>query len=104
MASRSIRGVRGHITGGWLEGTNMLLEGSLLICISLHSTFISRPLLRTTLWFTILESASVQYGNSVKNNVLARIIAGNTRVVPKLMPPIYFHGNYTRYKEHNNTI
>jgi len=25
-------------------------------------------------------------------------------VVPKLMPPIYFHGNYTRYKEHNNTI
>ena len=28
----------------------------------------------------------------------------NTRVVPKLMPPIYFHGNYTRYKEHNNTI
>ena len=27
-----------------------------------------------------------------------------TRVVPKLMPPIYFHGNYTRYKEHNNTI
>ena len=28
----------------------------------------------------------------------------HTRVVPKLMPPIYFHGNYTRYKEHNNTI
>ena len=28
----------------------------------------------------------------------------DTRVVPKLMPPIYFHGNYTRYKEHNNTI
>jgi len=28
----------------------------------------------------------------------------STRVVPKLMPPIYFHGNYTRYKEHNNTI
>ena len=24
--------------------------------------------------------------------------------LPKLMPPIYFHGNYTRYKEHNNTI
>jgi hypothetical protein len=28
----------------------------------------------------------------------------STRAVPKLMPPIYFHGNYTRYKEHNNTI
>jgi hypothetical protein len=23
---------------------------------------------------------------------------------PKVMPPIYFHGNYNRYKEHNNTI
>jgi len=27
-----------------------------------------------------------------------------TRAAPKLMPPIYFHGNYNRYKEHNNTI
>jgi hypothetical protein len=25
-------------------------------------------------------------------------------VAPKVMPPIYFHGNYNRYKEHNNTI
>jgi hypothetical protein len=25
------------------------------------------------------------------------------RVAPKLMPPIYFHGNYNTYKEHNNT-
>ena len=32
------------------------------------------------------------------------ILGHSTRVVPKLMPPIYFHGNYTRYKEHNNTI
>ena len=23
---------------------------------------------------------------------------------PKVMYPIYFHGNYNRYKEHNNTI
>jgi len=22
----------------------------------------------------------------------------------KVMPPIYFHGDYNRYKEHNNTI
>ena len=42
--------------------------------------------------------------------VISRVIAiknfkdQDTRVVPKLMPPIYFHGNYTRYKEHNNTI
>ena len=27
-----------------------------------------------------------------------------TRAAPKVMPPIYFHGNYNRYKEHNNTI
>ena len=27
-----------------------------------------------------------------------------TRAAPKVMSPIYFHGNYNRYKEHNNTI
>ena len=27
-----------------------------------------------------------------------------TMAAPKVMPPIYFHGNYNRYKEHNNTI
>jgi hypothetical protein len=27
-----------------------------------------------------------------------------TRVAPKVIPPIYFHGNYNRYKEHNNTV
>jgi hypothetical protein len=27
-----------------------------------------------------------------------------TRAAPKLMPRIYFHGNYNRYKEHNSTI
>ena len=27
-----------------------------------------------------------------------------TRAAPKVMPPIYFHGNYNRYKEYNNTI
>ena len=27
-----------------------------------------------------------------------------TRAAPKVMPPIYFHGNYNRYKEHNNAI
>jgi len=26
------------------------------------------------------------------------------QATPKVMPPIYFHGNYNRYKEHNNTI
>ena len=26
------------------------------------------------------------------------------RAAPKVKPPIYFHGNYNRYKEHNNTI
>ena len=25
-------------------------------------------------------------------------------VTPKVMPAIYFHGNYNRYKEHSNTI
>ena len=28
----------------------------------------------------------------------------STRAAPKVMPHIYFHGNYNRYKEHNNTI
>jgi hypothetical protein len=28
----------------------------------------------------------------------------HTRVVPKVMLPIYFHGNYNKYKEHNNTV
>ena len=27
-----------------------------------------------------------------------------TMAVPKVMPPIYFHGNYNRDKDHNNTI
>jgi len=26
------------------------------------------------------------------------------KVAPKVMPPIYFHGNYNKYKEYNNTI
>ena len=41
-------------------------------------------------------------GGTIRCAIYKLIIA--TRVVPKLMPPIYFHGNYTRYKEHNNTI
>lgn len=28
----------------------------------------------------------------------------STRIAPKAMPPIYFHGNYNEYKELNNTI
>ena len=28
----------------------------------------------------------------------------STQVVPKVMSPIYFYGNYSRYKEHNNSI
>ena len=32
------------------------------------------------------------------------IYGGYTRAAPKVMPPIYFHGNYNRYKENNNTI
>ena len=27
-----------------------------------------------------------------------------TRAAPKVMPPVYFQGNYNRYKEHNNTV
>ena len=27
---------------------------------------------------------------------------GHTRAAPKAMPPIYFHENYNRYKDHNN--
>jgi hypothetical protein len=27
----------------------------------------------------------------------------STRVAPEVIPPMYFHGNYNRYKEHNNT-
>ena len=29
---------------------------------------------------------------------------GHNRVPPKVMPLIYFHGNYNIYKEYNNTI
>jgi len=28
----------------------------------------------------------------------------HTQVIQKLLSPVYFHGNYKRYKEHNNTI
>jgi hypothetical protein len=28
----------------------------------------------------------------------------DTRVAPKVTPHIYFHGNYNRYKEHNNSV
>lgn len=27
----------------------------------------------------------------------------NTGEAPKVIPPIYFHGNYNRYKKYNNT-
>ena len=47
---------------------------------------------------TVLWNQAVHTGREVTAN------RPDTRVVPKLMPPIYFHGNYTRYKEHNNTI
>ena len=30
------------------------------------------------------------------------ITSTNTYIVPKVMPSIYFHGSYNRYKEHNN--
>ena len=28
----------------------------------------------------------------------------HTHFAPKVMPPVYFHGNYKSYKEHKNTI
>ena len=30
--------------------------------------------------------------------------AAQTQVAPKVMPPVYFCGNKSRYKEHNDTI
>jgi len=27
-----------------------------------------------------------------------------TKVAPKVMPPVYFHGNYNSYEEHMNTV
>ena len=33
----------------------------------------------------------------------ANKISEHTYVALKVMPPIYFHGNYSRYKEYNNT-
>ena len=45
------------------------------------------------LYFSIGEAA-------IDNNTLYDSI---TRAAPKVMPHIYFHGNYNRYKEHNNT-
>ena len=33
-----------------------------------------------------------------------RLLMSYTRAVPKLMPPIYFHGNHNRYQEHNNAV
>jgi hypothetical protein len=35
---------------------------------------------------------------------MRHIGGGCTRVAPKVMPPICFHGNYNNYKEHNNAV
>jgi len=48
------------------------------------------------------EEHEISQSKNTESNQVHKITY--TRVVPKLMPPIYFHGNYTRYKEHNNTI
>jgi hypothetical protein len=37
-------------------------------------------------------------------NVPQTILKRSTRVAPKVMPPISFHGNYNRCKENNITI
>jgi hypothetical protein len=52
-------------------------------------------------------------GTLKTTNGILKIIAGvpvtlnestYVRVALNTMPPIYFHGNYNRYNEHNNTI
>ena len=42
--------------------------------------------------------------NSARVCVCALACVLYTRAASKVMPPIYFHGNYNRYKEHNNTV
>ena len=42
------------------------------------------------------------YVESIRCNRAATLLI--TKAVLKVMPPIYFHGNYNRYKEHNTTI
>ena len=34
----------------------------------------------------------------------AILLCANAEVAPKVKPPIYFHGNYNKYKEHSNTV
>jgi len=59
----------------------------------------------------------VQWPDGVKGHFSAQVIEGNwssgdkhavftfpVYVAPKVMPPIYFHGDYNRYKEHKNTV
>jgi len=40
----------------------------------------------------------------VEITCIAHTLCTQKRAAPKVMPPIYFHGNYNRYKEHNNTV
>jgi len=69
-------------------------------CLKEMNTYFFRE--SFTWWFW--QTRWTPLKTSVKKNVYGWYTFVCTRVVPKLMPPIYFHGNYTRYKEHNNTI
>ena len=49
------------------------------------------------------ESRSMKKRNKEEGRIMKGAV-NSTRAAPKVMPPIYFHGNYNRYKEHNNTV
>jgi len=53
---------------------------------------------------TASHSNTVTANTGIRTDTRATYRGQNTRAVPKLMPPIYFHGNYNRYQEHNNAV
>ena len=62
--------------------------------------FTSRPFKTGHL---VPEKWLLPYCNS-RSKIMCYMNKKHTRAAPKVMSPIYFHGNYNRYKEHNNTI
>lgn len=50
-------------------------------------------------------SVFVMKTDSLKEQITTLIMAINILVdAPKITLPIYFHGNYNGYREHNNTV
>jgi hypothetical protein len=56
-------------------------------------------------WAKALSKVSLACETALPDTIRLYLIhVQYVRIAPKAMPPIYFHGNYNRYKEFNNTI